>query len=447
MFLRCLLLLLLPAAALSQRLSPLAPEPVWAELEAFQETITRAEFVHLLDAVYAPRGAAAGLVEVGPDAAIIRTRLAPPATRTLRFAPATGAARPVPRFWRPAAALGPAPAAMPLQGWRIALDPGHIGGEWARMEERWFRIGETLPVTEGDMALRVTQLLAPQLTALGAEVLWVREKTEPVTSVRPEALRPVAREELARQGRTNPRETYESFDDPTRGETVQALSELFFYRTAEIRDRAKLVNEQLRPDITVCLHFNAEAWGDPRDPQFVPRNHLHTLINGAYSAGELRNDDVRFEMLMKLLTRCLPEELAASEAVVSALAQASGLPPFHYPTNNAHRVGSTAYVWARNLLANRLYRTPVIFLEPVCDEQPGRLGAGAARGLRRHPAHGRCAAQEHLPRVCRRRCRRPPRPRHRNARPSYSRIPAGEISHRLTRMKHGCRARLRCFHP
>jgi hypothetical protein len=364
MILRCLLCLLLPAAAFAQRLSPLAPEPAWAELEAFQETITREEFVRLLGEVYAPDGASAGLIEVGPETALIRTRLAPATTMTLRFAANAEAAKPTPRFWRAAAELGPAPADQPLKGWRIALDPGHIGGDWARMEERWFRIGETLPVTEGDMALRVAEHLAPQLTALGAEVLWVRKTTEPVTPDRPETLRPLARAELARQGNTNPRENYESFDDPTRGDTVQALSELLFYRTAEIRHRAKLVNEQLRPDITVCLHFNAEAWGDPREPQFVPRNHLHTLINGAYSAGELRNDDVRFDMLMKLLNRCLPEEISASEAVVETLASASGLPPFNYPTTNARRVGSSAYLWARNLLANRLYRTPVIFLEP-----------------------------------------------------------------------------------
>jgi hypothetical protein len=195
-------------------------------------------------------------------------------------------------------------------------------------------------------------------------VLWVRRAAGPVTAQRPEHFREIARAELLRQGNRKPRENYTTLDDPRRGETVQALSELFFYRTAEIRHRGDLLNQTLKPDITICLHFNAEAWGEPKKPELVPRNHLHTLINGCYSAGELRNNDVRFDMLVKLLNRCFPEELAASEQVVETLAEATGLPPFHYPTSNALRVGGGPYVWARNLLANRLYRSPVVFLEP-----------------------------------------------------------------------------------
>ena len=45
------------------------------------------------------------------------------------------------------------------------------------------------------------------------------------------------------------------------------------------------------------------------------RNHLHLLVNGNYSASELQNDDVRFEMLFKLLSRSLNEELSASASV------------------------------------------------------------------------------------------------------------------------------------
>jgi hypothetical protein len=69
-------------------------------------------------------------------------------------------------------------------------------------------------------------------------------------------------------------------------------------------------------------------------------------------------------MLMKLLTRCYPVELAASESVARALADAAGLPPYEYTTGNARRTGSSPYVWSRNLLANRLYRCPVVYVEP-----------------------------------------------------------------------------------
>ncbi|MDB6155264.1 MAG: hypothetical protein JWL90_3717 [Chthoniobacteraceae bacterium] len=366
-FLPALFLILLLSTSNAQRLSALAPVPDWTALEAFQETITRDEFVHLLEEVYAPRQAARGLIDIEPERALIRTTLEPAQTWVLRFAKDRASLRPAPRFWRTAAELTAARApaeTRPLAGWRIALDPGHIGGEWARMEERWFKIGDTVPVTEGDMTLRVAELIAPQLSDLGAEILWVRQSAAPVTPERPETLKEAARAELALLGITPKRETYDGPDDPERGSTLQFESEVLFYRASEIRHRATLLNERLRPDLTLCLHFNAEEWGDPHTPALVPHNHFHVLVNGCYSAGELRNDDVRFEMLNKLLGRCYNEELAASENVAATMASLTGLPPYEYPGKNALRTGESAYIWARNLLANRLYHSPVVFLEP-----------------------------------------------------------------------------------
>jgi hypothetical protein len=348
----------------AQRLSPLAPPPDWSQLDAFQETITRDEFVRLLEGVFAPAGAAKGVIEVQDDAAVIKMTLTPPTEFRLRFAKDAAVAKAAPRFWRTPAQLGAAPEGQPLAGLNIALDPGHLGGAWAQMEERFFQIGESRPVTEGDMTLRVAKMLAPKLRALGAQVSLVRDTTEPVTKDRPETLREAARAELAREGITAPRENYEGMNDPGRGLTVQAQSELLFYRISEIRQRAALVNTQAKPDLVVCLHFNAESWGDPLHPDFVPRNHLHVIVNGCFSAGELHFDDQRLEMVENLLSGRFPEELAVSAPVANALAAATKLPPYTYTTGNAIRAADNPYIWARNLLANRLYRAPVVFLEP-----------------------------------------------------------------------------------
>jgi hypothetical protein len=352
------------SAAFAQRLSPLAATPDWAQLEKFQETITRDDFTHLLERVYAPAGAAQGMIEIEAEAAVIKTMLTPPTDFRLRFARDAASAKPAPRFWRPAAQLPPALPEQPLLGVKIAIDAGHLGGSWAKMEERWFQIGESRPVVEGEMTLRVAKFLVPKLQALGAEVSLVREALEPVTSQRPAALRDVGRAELARLGVPSPRENYDSMSDPLRATTVQAQSELLFYRISEIRTRAEVVNTKLQPDLVVCLHFNAEAWGDPSRPEFVPRNHLHVIVNGCYSASELRYDDQRYEMLTKLLSRSFPEEVAVSESAAAALATATKLPPYRYTTGNAIRAGTGEFLWARNLLANRLYHAPVVFLEP-----------------------------------------------------------------------------------
>ncbi len=372
------------ASAPAQRLSPLAPAPDWTELDAFQDTITRAEFMELLDTVYAPGEAARGVITVGDDDAIVRTSLHPAAEWRLRFSPESKSPT---RYWRAAAALGPAPAGQPLAGVKIALDPGHLGGEWAKMEERWFQVGESKPVVEGEMTLRVAELLAPQLRALGAEVAFVRARIGPTTPTRPATLAAAARAELALHGIANPRATYSPAQTgPERAETVQWQSELLFYRISEIRHRAQVVNERIKPDLVVCLHFNAEGWGsDPLNPEFVDRNHLHVLVNGSYGAGELHFDDQRHDLLVKLLNRSYREELAVSERVASALATATNLPPYRYTTPNARSTGTNPYVWTRNLLANRLYHAPVIFLEPYVmnsAELWSRVQAGDYEGER-----------------------------------------------------------------
>ena len=142
---------------------------------------------------------------------------------------------------------------------------------------------------------------------------------------------------------------------PADPENVRKESERLFYRVAEIRRRAKRVNETIRPDVVICLHFNAEPWGDATNPQLVDQNHLHFLIAGALSAQELAYEDQRYDMLVKLLNRSFLEELALTNVISRKMAAATGLPPYSYRNGAAIRVNSNPYIWARNLLANRLF--------------------------------------------------------------------------------------------
>jgi hypothetical protein len=89
--------------------------------------------------------------------------------------------------------------------------------------------------------------------------------------------------------------------------------------------------------------------------------------------------------LIKLLNRSFEPELEISEAVALSMAETTHLPPYLYTTPNARAVGKTGYVWARNLIANRLYQCPVIYLEPYVmnsEEVFARVQAGEYEGLR-----------------------------------------------------------------
>ena len=223
------------------------------------------------------------------------------------------------------------------------------------------------------MTLKVAQLLTSRLERLGAEVFLTRSRQAPATSLLIGQLGTATAESLVEQG--------------IRGDqaSIKKESERLFYRVAEIRRRATLVNHVIRPDVVICLHFNAEGWGDPGTPQVVDQNHLHFLISGALSAQEISYEDQRFDMLVKLLNRSFLEEVALTNVMSRKMSAATGLPPYAYRTSAAVRVNANPYVWARNLLANRLFACPVIYIEPYVMNNRlvfERIQAGDYEGVR-----------------------------------------------------------------
>ena len=353
------------SAIAADNLGILGSKPKWDVLEHYQRTITRDEFARLLNDVYCTHGIPNDLIKIDDESAQIVTNRDPLNVFTLEFAPDENSKAKIPRLWRPAKSLPVAKPNKPLAGLRVALDPGHLGGKWAKMEERWFKVGDSKPVTEGDLTLRVSRMLAPRLRKLGATVLFVRNSTQPVTPKRPADFKGLARQILIKNGVPRPRDDVLNPKDPEKEGTIKFQSEILFYRYSEIRRRAVLVNTKLHPDVVLCLHFNAEGWGDPNSPTLIDTNHLHLLVNGSYLQDELDFDDERFEMIRRLLSRAYDEEVALADTVASSMANATGLPAYQYPTTQTTtKVGSTGYVYARNLLATRLYRSPVVYCEP-----------------------------------------------------------------------------------
>jgi len=357
----------------AHRLSDLAPPPDWSRLDAYQQSTTRKRFEKEMTSVFAMSPRWRDFIEVDDAAARIDTGNGG-APFQLRFAPDSGAgtaAVPPERWWRPAGELGPAPPGKPLDGLRIAIDPGHLGGPWARMEERWLDTGSGKPVTEGDLTLKVAKLLEPRLEALGARVTLVRDSTEPVTEWRPES--------LMKAGLV-------SAKDGATPEQTRKLAEKLFYRTAEIRARARKINDSIRPDLVLCLHFNAEGWGDPRHPRLAPENHFHMLVSGASTDAEVALADQRLDLLLRLLQGIHAEEAALGTTAATVFARSTGLPPYRYESNSkrARNIAGNPYLWARNLLANRLYLCPVLFYEPYVmnnAETAARIQAGDYPGL------------------------------------------------------------------
>ena len=115
-------------------------------------------------------------------------------------------------------------------------------------------------------------------------------------------------------------------------------------------------------------------------PTLVESNHLHLLVNGAYLPAELELDDERFEMLQKLLSRRLSRGARVwPETIAGTMAKTTGLPPYHYKTENVTPVGAQRIRLRPELDGDAALPMPHRLSRAVRDEQP-RGFCACARG-------------------------------------------------------------------
>lgn len=379
------------------KLAKLGSNPNWSILDKYQKTITREEFKKLITRVYSFQDSFSETVTIHSDHAKIVKKINNPSYfYILKFKNKGAKFKPIERYYQPVWNMETVDEQSILSGVHIAIDPGHIGGDFAQMEERWFKRPKGKAVKEGELVMMVGNLLKKKLEQVGAKVTMVRKNLEPVTSKRPDDFIDFAKKilldkdplyeekvdkELKILLETSNRNvtispSIESIIDEDKSlitrdivvneydNKVTKLAEKLFYRVSEIRERAKLVNEIIKPDLVMCIHFNAEDWGDPKQTVFSPNNHMHFLVNGCYSQEELSYDDMRFEMLERILQRTYYYEVSLAESISKSFAELSHLKAFRYLGDNAKLVNGSKYIMSRNLIANRLYKCPVVYCEP-----------------------------------------------------------------------------------
>ena len=326
-------------------LTDLAEEPDWGRLDSFQKCISKGEFVRQLNEVYCPRKSWwSSWIEINQDSARIRKKADSDDWYDLQFLESNKS-------------NGSSFPCFQISGAKIFIDPGHIGGEFSAMEGRHFALGNDEPVKEGDLALLIALALKSKLERKGAAVFLSRKQNQPVTDARPGDFKNRASSWFGKI------KWMHRITEEEKRERIQKKADLYFYRVSEIMARRQLV-KKTKPDLILCIHLNAAPWPDPQHKSLVSRNDYHVLVNGCYMGGEMAYDDQRFEMVWRLVNRWEATERLIAESMSRAFAQKTGLPAFAYKGPNALKIGKVEGVWARNLLANRIYEAPVVFLEP-----------------------------------------------------------------------------------
>ncbi len=344
------------------------PNP-WFTLDPYQGTITRQQFEQKLHTLYDPFSVFPGYYTITDSAVTIypsaKERQVP--QFVLQFAPPNQPRAPLRWFRTPAEFRAEAhPADKPLSGLRVAIDPGHIGGPWAQMEERSTRYRGSAPVQEGDLNLITARILKQELTALGASVFVVRDSTEPVTPYRPQDMIPAARNLLvAHSSRaTNLRALPPDKLNLLFGQRLMELAEFLFYRCSEIVERGNRIRNNFVPDITVTLYIDATP-GSGRG-RLTSANQNIFFVHGSYTKSEMADPEMQMRCIYKMLEGSSDIEAEVAADISDVFRQVTGLGAVKYGDSSTTRqvIPNNLYVVARNLAANREYDGPVVCTEP-----------------------------------------------------------------------------------
>lgn len=279
-----------------------------------------------------------------------------------------------PRYWRTPKEMASKRIKndLPLRGLRLALDSGHIGGQWAKEEDREFRVSENdFYVREGDLVLEVAQRVQALLTALGASVTLLRKEAIPMSKKSPMDCLEKAVAQLPFPSEQSP-EVCRDYACALRDRAVR-LSLV----SEELAERARVVNHIIQPDALVSMHMNAAPGPEPPTGTETPNetvhpyrrlvesNNLHVLVFGCMNLEALQSKSQQTQLAVKLNNGSGAVECSLGNALARALAKATHLPPETYEKNNATLLDpDQPYLYARNLLLLRLAECPTVILEP-----------------------------------------------------------------------------------
>lgn len=260
----------------------------------------------------------------------------------------------------------------PMAGIKIAIDPGHIAGDWetAVAESRFVELygveKEVIRFFEGELTLSTSLVLRDSLERLGAEVMLTREKPNfsALDMSYEEWKQTELLDTLIRKGYGL--ERAESI--------VKYTSPAYMYRKyfldSDLDARADKIN-YFKPNFTIVIHFNADA-NNENFLKPTKRNYSMVFVPGSYLAGEMSTKIERFDFLRTLLTDHLQESTKLSEYVMEAFVNELKVPAVRnyqapaYLTRLSMKVQSGVY--ARNLRLNRLINTPVCYGESLLQD-------------------------------------------------------------------------------
>jgi N-acetylmuramoyl-L-alanine amidase len=240
-----------------------------------------------------------------------------------------------------------------LHNVKIAIDPGHFGGAYAELEERYIHI--PAEETKNNQAIRFNEGDLPYLTALELQRLL---ESEGATVI-------VTREAI---GRGTVQDDFIQWLENANFPPDMSLSKIFrnYYNREDLIARAKKINE-FSPDVTIVIHYNSHSTNN--DSHLTESNYSLAFIPGAFGKGELNTVEARYELMRLLLTNDLEESLKLSEYITAQFVKQLGIPLIVETEKTSYTdkvcLLQKPGIYSRNLALTRLVHGPVCYGETL----------------------------------------------------------------------------------
>lgn len=264
-----------------------------------------------------------------------------------------------------------------LQGFKIAIDPGHIAHnfEMGDLEKKHIiikgdsinGIKDSIEIAEGILTFATAQLLKDKLEKEGATVLMTRTADKcafgkTYQQWKKEDLK-TAVDSLYKIGELKASQKQYFLSAKAKDRDIFRV----IFRDLELAKRVELINN-FKPDYSVVIHYNVDEtnldWN-----KTTTKNYNMCFVGGAFMRTDLSTKEKRFEFLRLLITDDLEKSIAISSSVIKSFET-----ELNVPTATARDAKyliegclptEAPGVYCRNLQLTRYIHSPVIYGETL----------------------------------------------------------------------------------
>lgn len=253
-----------------------------------------------------------------------------------------------------------------LKNIKIAIDPGHFGGDLAELEGGNVKI--PAEKTDKNQPISFNEGTLTYLTAIALKSLLEAEGAI-VFITRPDIGRGAIKESFPKWLEKH----------PLLLKSGDSLSKIFrkYYNQEDLIARARDINA-FAPDITIIIHYNSHLTDlEKKHKALLTKSNFNLVfIPGAFCLNELNKIEDRYEFLRLIVTDDIEQSLKLSQQIIFEFVDKLNVPVISDNEKTSY-IDKTCFIqpgiYSRNLVLTRLVHSPLCYGETLVQNNENEI--------------------------------------------------------------------------